>query len=120
MQMDASFGYWLRRRKVLDLTQEALAERVGCSTATIRKIEADERRPSRQIAEILATVLEIDPKDRPTFLQVARGERRTERLGAVAPPSVAGSPPAANPSPLAPRLPIPPTPSSGARQNSSS
>jgi len=28
-----------------------LAERVGCSLAAIKKIESDERRPSRQIAE---------------------------------------------------------------------
>jgi len=40
-----SFGYWLRRRrKALDLTQEALAGRVSCSVFSIRKIEADERR----------------------------------------------------------------------------
>src|SRR5262245_15041281 len=55
MESDTSFGLWLRRRrKALDLTQDALAARVGCSVATIRKIEADERRPSHQIAEILA------------------------------------------------------------------
>ena len=55
-----SFGYWLRRRrKALDLTQEALAQRVSCSGFTIRKIEADERRPSRQLADRLAAVLAI-------------------------------------------------------------
>jgi tetratricopeptide (TPR) repeat protein len=47
-----SFGYWLRRRrKALDLTQEALAQRVSCSGFSIRRIEADERRLSRQLAE---------------------------------------------------------------------
>jgi transcriptional regulator with XRE-family HTH domain len=62
MEIDASFGLWLRRRrKALDLTQDALAGRVGCSVATIRKIEADERRPSRQVAELLAKVLDIPP-----------------------------------------------------------
>ena len=46
-----SFGYWLRRRrKALDLTQEALARAVSCSRFAIRKIEADERRPSRRLA----------------------------------------------------------------------
>ena len=36
-----SFGYWLRRRrKALDLTQGALAQRVSCSPAAIKKIEA--------------------------------------------------------------------------------
>jgi transcriptional regulator with XRE-family HTH domain len=85
MEIDASFGAWLRRRrKALDLTQEALAERVGCSPATIRKIEGDERRPSRQIAEILADVLEIATGDRAQFLRSARGEQRVERLIAIA------------------------------------
>jgi len=37
-----------------------LAQRVGCAGVTIRKIETDERRPSRQIAERLADVL-ADP-----------------------------------------------------------
>src|SRR5947209_7803066 len=37
-----TFGDWLRqRRKALDLTQEQLADRVSCSTETIRKIEID-------------------------------------------------------------------------------
>ena len=50
--MEHSFGHWLqRRRKALDLTQEELARRVGCAAETLRKIEADARRPSRQIAE---------------------------------------------------------------------
>jgi transcriptional regulator with XRE-family HTH domain len=49
-----SFGYWLRlKRKALDLTREALADRVGCSAATIQKLEEEERRPSTQIAERL-------------------------------------------------------------------
>jgi transcriptional regulator with XRE-family HTH domain len=45
MQETYSFGNWLRlKRKSLDLTREGLADRVGCSAATIRKIEAEERR----------------------------------------------------------------------------
>jgi transcriptional regulator with XRE-family HTH domain len=52
-----SFGYWLRlKRKALDLTQEGLADRVGCSPAMIRKIESEERRPSAQIIERFAEV----------------------------------------------------------------
>ncbi len=48
MDTSNSFGYWVRRRrKALDLTQEELAERVGCAVITLRKIEADERRPYR-------------------------------------------------------------------------
>src|SRR6266545_5221733 len=56
----ASFGDWIRRRRrALDLTREALAGQVGCAVVTIRKIETDERRPSRQIAERLAECLQI-------------------------------------------------------------
>jgi transcriptional regulator with XRE-family HTH domain len=47
-----SFGEWLRRRRrALDLTRDELALRVGCAVVTIKKIESDERRPSRQLAE---------------------------------------------------------------------
>ena len=59
-----SFGAWLkRRRKALDLTQSALARLVGCSVVSIRKIEADEQRPSHQIAERLAAQLQVAPED---------------------------------------------------------
>ena len=71
----ASFGYWVRRRrKAIDLTQEVLAQQVGCSVFTIRKIERDERRPSRQIAELLADHLVIPTEEREHFLRMARGE----------------------------------------------
>src|SRR5215207_493089 len=81
MESTASFGYWIRQqRKALDLTQQALAERVGCSLATIKKIEQDERRPSRQIAERLADVLGIPVGQRDLFLKVARGMQSVDRL----------------------------------------
>jgi transcriptional regulator with XRE-family HTH domain len=55
MDDSASFGYWVRRRrKALDLTQNDLARRTGYALTTIRKIETDARRPSRQMAERLA------------------------------------------------------------------
>jgi tetratricopeptide (TPR) repeat protein/transcriptional regulator with XRE-family HTH domain len=76
-----SFGYWLRRRrKALDLTQEALAQRVSCSSFAIRKIEADERRPSRPLAERLAASLAIPAEERRDFLDAARAVRATSRL----------------------------------------
>jgi transcriptional regulator with XRE-family HTH domain len=68
-----SFGAWLkRRRKALDLTQEALARLVGCSVVSIRKIEADEQRPSRQIALRLAQHVQLAPDEQATFVQFAR------------------------------------------------
>jgi predicted ATPase/transcriptional regulator with XRE-family HTH domain len=83
----ASFGHWIRqRRRGLDLTQEELAVRAGCSVSAIRKIEADERRPSRQVAELLAEVLQIPNTDRPAFLKIARIELAYDHLDAIHPP----------------------------------
>jgi tetratricopeptide (TPR) repeat protein len=76
-----SFGYWLRRRrKALDLTQEALARDVSCSRFAIRKIEADERRPSRRLAERLADRLAVPAEERDAFLDSARALRAVERM----------------------------------------
>jgi predicted ATPase/DNA-binding XRE family transcriptional regulator len=76
-----SFGYWLkRRRKALDLTQEQLAQGVACSHFAIRKIEADERRPSRRLAERLADRLAIPPHERDAFLETARALRSADHL----------------------------------------
>jgi transcriptional regulator with XRE-family HTH domain len=59
MSEQRPFGDWLkRRRKALDLTQAALADQVGCSAATIRKLEDEERRPSAQIVDRLAGTFE--------------------------------------------------------------
>lgn len=76
-----SFGYWLRRRrKALDLTQQALAQQVFCSGFTIRKIEADERRPSRWLADRLAAALAIPEEELRDFLAAARAQHATNRL----------------------------------------
>src|SRR5262245_22016481 len=92
MDSTTSFGYWLRRRrKALDLTQDELARLAGCATATIKKIEADERRPSRQLAERLAEFLRIPTEERTVFLQAARAELAVDRLALPAEPAV--SPP---------------------------
>ena len=81
MDDDASFGYWVRRRrKALDLTQEELAQRVGCALDTIRKIESGARRPSRQVAERLADQLDVPVEMRVAFLQAARAELVADRL----------------------------------------
>src|SRR5215208_606498 len=75
MQEQHSFGYWLRlKRKASELTREALADRVGCSVSTIRKLEDDERRPSAQIAELLTEIFKIPTNERAAFLRFARGD----------------------------------------------
>ena len=66
---------WIRkRRKTLDLTQEALAARVGYSAEMLRKIENDERRPSQKAAVLLAQALKIPEDQQDAFLKVARQE----------------------------------------------
>jgi predicted ATPase/transcriptional regulator with XRE-family HTH domain len=78
MQEQQSFGYWLRlKRKALDLTREALADRVGCSVSTIRKLEDEDRHPSAQIAELLAELFKIPADERTAFLRFARGDWRS-------------------------------------------
>ena len=85
--LETSFGNWVRRRrKGLDLTQEELAKRVGCSASLIFKIETDERRPSRQIAALLAEQLQIPLDQRDLFLKVARQELAAFRLGTATEP----------------------------------
>lgn len=82
--LDYSFGNWVkRRRKALDLTQHELAQRVGCSVSLIFKIESDERRPSRQVAELLASQLEVAPEQYSLFLKVARREKSIEHLDSI-------------------------------------
>src|SRR6186997_888150 len=76
-----SFGLWIkRRRKALDLTQDGLAALVGCSKDLIVKIEGDARRPSREIAALLATHLELAPEERDDFIRCARAELAPDRL----------------------------------------
>ena len=86
-----SFGYWLRRRRrALDLTQAELAQRVSCSGFSIRKIEADERRPSRRLAERLAASLAIPEQERREFLDAARAVRAASGLRLDAEPVSSG------------------------------
>lgn len=70
---EMTFGSWLRvQRKARDLTQESLARMVGCSEDTIRKIESGLRRPSRQVADLLADALDLHSPDREAFVTWAR------------------------------------------------
>jgi predicted ATPase/transcriptional regulator with XRE-family HTH domain len=86
MDGDVSFGAWVRRRRrALDLTQADLARLASCATVMVRMIEADERRPSRELAERLADHLQLPPADRAAFIRSARAERRVEALSAPVP-----------------------------------
>ena len=106
--MDArsdSFGYWLRRRRLaLDLTQVALAEKVSCSQAAIKKIEAQERRPSARLAQRLAEHLGVPAHEREAFLAAARSFSAAQRLQRDALPLA--TPPALTPAALAAASPL--------------
>jgi predicted ATPase/transcriptional regulator with XRE-family HTH domain len=79
---EISFGEWLkRRRKGMGLTQRQLAARINCSTIMLKKVEAEERRPSAQIVERLAEIFNISPSEQIKFLHFARGDWKS------APPS---------------------------------
>ncbi len=74
MQEDISFGGWVRqRRHILDLTQQELADLVGCARITLRRIEAGALKPSKDLAQILLEKLGAPQTERETWLQFARG-----------------------------------------------
>jgi predicted ATPase/DNA-binding XRE family transcriptional regulator len=56
----------------LDWTQTELAQRVGYSVATIRKLERDELRPSKHLAELLAQGLDVAVTSHSSFVSFAR------------------------------------------------
>ncbi len=77
-------GY-ARAAAALDLTQADLARQVGCAVITIQKIEADERRPSRLLAERLAASLRITADERAEVITLARAEPYHDSALAAAP-----------------------------------
>jgi len=86
---EQSFGRYVRqRRREMDLTQEELARRVGCAAITVRKIEAEDARPSVQIAERLAMALAIPLDDRAEFVRRARAIRPEQEEAPTPPPSL--------------------------------
>jgi len=90
MEHDTSFGRWLTlRRQTIHVQRIELAARIGCATVTLQKIEADERRPSRQLAARLADQLDIPSQEREIFIRVARGELPVDRLS-LPEPNLAG------------------------------
>lgn len=66
----------------LRLTQRELAQRAFCSINTIKKIEGDQRRPSRELATTLAEALSLPPALHALFAECARGARPVALLAA--------------------------------------
>ena len=102
----STFGSWLKvRRQALDLTQVQLARQIGCAEVTLGKIERDQRRPSKQMAELLAIALCLPDEAREAFVQFARGSAEPPAIEGhnshpVRVASVAPQPPTNLPAPL--------------------
>src|SRR6185503_7765379 len=74
MPESISFGAWLRQeRRTLDLTQRAFADQVGCAEITVRRMEADEYKPSKELALVLFEKLGVPEPERPQWVRFARG-----------------------------------------------
>jgi predicted ATPase/DNA-binding XRE family transcriptional regulator len=74
MKEDLSFGKWLRqRRRMLDLSQQALADQATCARITLSRIEADTLKPSKELALILLEKVGIPQNERDQWVRFARG-----------------------------------------------
>ena len=70
-------GDWIkRRRKELDLSQEALGKLAACTVFSVRRIEYGDLKPSRELALTLAKALTIPPHLHETFVGFVRGTIR--------------------------------------------
>lgn len=68
-----TFGEWLKRKRGgLGLTQKRLAHQIGYAEVTLRKVEADEIRPSQQMVDMLAQALGVAEDERAEFVRFAR------------------------------------------------
>src|SRR5919199_1060120 len=106
-----TFGAWLQPRgRAPPPPQGQLAQRVACSPALIRALEAEARRPSHEIAERLAQALELAPAQQPLFVRVARGELASDHLAAppLAPLPLPAAPARAGQPGVAPQSAVPP------------
>lgn len=85
---ERDFGAWLRQLRLqADLTQEALAEVIGCATQTMRSFESGRRRPSREMAVRLTEYFHLPPSERDTFIRLARTTAANEEVVAPVPAS---------------------------------
>lgn len=79
------FSDWLRQRRTdLGVPRDELADQVGFSRAMLRKLESGERRPSGQIASLLADYFRVPNDEREAFVTFARVGVSTPIGGRVA------------------------------------
>jgi predicted ATPase/transcriptional regulator with XRE-family HTH domain len=72
---EVSFGEWLKRRRgAQGWTQKQLAQQINCSISSLRKMEAEERRPSAEVIERLADIFRVPQQERKAFQRFTRGD----------------------------------------------
>lgn len=75
-----SFGVWIKTLRIAQgWSQTELAKQVDCSVSTIRKLETNERHPSKQLAKLLASRLKVPDNAVATFLEMAHCGRRSPK-----------------------------------------
>ncbi len=68
-----SFGSWVKvNRRALGLTQEEFARMVYCASITLRKIESNKLRPSRDLAYSIVDKAGASPEERELLVRWAR------------------------------------------------
>lgn len=81
MAQTYSFGEWVKQRRMaLHMTQRQLALGASCAVATVKKIEADQRRPSAELAGLFAQALQLPAEGHHEFIETARGRIPVDRL----------------------------------------
>jgi predicted ATPase/DNA-binding XRE family transcriptional regulator len=74
MATEIPFGSWLRqRRRILDLTQQELADQAGCARITLRRIESGALKPSKELAQILLEKVGIPAQEQESWIGFTRG-----------------------------------------------
>lgn len=83
-----SFGSWLlERRRAAGITQDELAERIDCAPITLQKIVSGKRRPSRQIALLLAAYFGVPEDEHEAFVTFARASSPAPSTSSPASPN---------------------------------
>lgn len=74
-----SFGHWLKsQRRAMGMRQKDFAKQVYCAPITLRKIEADELRPSFDLARIIVEQFGLPPHEQSELIRLARNRSAEE------------------------------------------
>jgi predicted ATPase/transcriptional regulator with XRE-family HTH domain len=83
-----SFGSWLKeRRREAGISQDELAGQIDCAPITLQKIVSGKRRPSRQIALLLAAYFGVPEDEHEAFVTFARAHIPTPGISSPTSPT---------------------------------